>query len=825
MHFTISLLIAVSFFIQATGQNSLSLIPWPVDVQQQPGNYVLNDKITVSNSFPGQDWTNLFNYFRDEMKKQFSITVTEAGKGKKGDIDFFMTRMPTSGKPAYRIEVNKTGIRIETNFSEPAFHAMQTLFQLIPVEQNRRGMKTGNQIPFVRIFDYARFGYRGMHLDVCRHFFPVSFVKKYIDYLAYHKLNTFHWHLTEDQGWRIEIKKYPELTTIGGWRNGTIIGRYPGKGSDNLRYGGSYTQEEIKEVVAYAKERFIDVIPEIEMPGHASAAIAAYPWLSCFPEKPTAIPPKMISAKSVEEQKNGRIKLVQETWGVFDDVFCAGNDSTFMFLQNVIDEVVPLFPSKYFHIGGDECPKTHWKQCPRCQMRMKDLNLKDEHELQSYFVQRIEKYLNSKGKTLIGWDEILEGGLAPKAVVMSWRGEKGGIEAAKQQHQVIMTPGNPVYFDHTQSENEDSVTIGGFNPIEKVYAYEPVPKELNEEEAKYVLGAQANLWTEYIKNTSKVEYMIFPRMAALSEVLWSKKESKNWENFQKRLMGQFKRYDKWGATYSKAYFDLKTQVTPAKDNNGVVLEITSRMKCEYCDIMANKEFTYSVDTEVRDTTAQFDINDPTRIVKYHVEKRINKAGEKGFETLIGGNSIIIPISESGTVVTWQRMHRNKGNSIEQKFQVNKATGKKITLKTEASKNYPGDGAFTLVNAVQNEKGLGRSKEFLGFSGTDLEAVINLGIFGEISTITVHTFRSEGSWIYSPAYVEVYGSQDNMYFSRLGTTNIFTETGNGNGVMTISFPKAFAQYVKVFVKNYGLIPDGKPGAGNAAWLFVDEVEVD
>ena len=238
-----------------------------------------------------------------------------------------------------------------------------------------------------------------MHLDVCRHFFPVSFVKKYIDYLALHKLNIFHWHLTEDQGWRIEIKKYPELTKIGGWRNGTIIGRYPGTGNDNIHYGGSYTQEEIKEVVQYAKDRFIEVIPEIEMPGHGSAAIAAYPWLSCFPEKPTEIPKNMISNKSVEEQKNGRIKLVQETWGVFDDIFCAGKDSTFLFLQNVIDEVIPLFPSKYFHIGGDEAPKTHWKQCPNCQKRIKELGLKDEHELQSWFVQRIEKYLNSKGKT------------------------------------------------------------------------------------------------------------------------------------------------------------------------------------------------------------------------------------------------------------------------------------------------------------------------------------------------------------------------------------------------------------------------------------------
>ena len=274
-----------------------------------------------------------------------------------------------------------------------------------------------------------------MHLDVCRHFFPIQFVKRYIDYLALHKLNYFHWHLTDDQGWRIEIKKYPKLTSVGGFRNGTIISRYPGTGNDNQRYGGFYTQDEVKDIVRYAAARHITVVPEIEMPGHSSAAIAAYSWLSCFPNQKTVIPsyPSLASQRATG-------KLVQETWGVFDDVYCAGNDSTFLFLQDVIDEVMSLFPSKYIHVGGDECPKTNWKKCPRCQARMQALGLKDEHELQSYFIQRMEKYINGKGRTLVGWDEILEGGLAPNAVVMSWRGEAGGIEAAQLDHTVIMTP-------------------------------------------------------------------------------------------------------------------------------------------------------------------------------------------------------------------------------------------------------------------------------------------------------------------------------------------------------------------------------------------------
>lgn len=524
-------------------QEVLPLIPYPASVSQQSGSYTLPSSIKVSLDLPAHEQDALFSYIQSELKSLYGIEASRVDKKERADLKIISKRMPTGGKPAYGLTVASSGVTIAANFSESAFHGLQTFMQLIPLEA------TARKIPYVEIFDQPRFSYRGMHLDVSRHFFPVWFVKKYIDYLARHKFNRFHWHLTEDQGWRIEIKKYPELTGVGGWRNGTIIGRYPGKGNDNTPYGGFYTQEEIKDVVAYAKARHIEVIPEIEMPGHSSAAIAAFPWLSCFPQKPTHIPENMISEKSRTEKAGGRIKLVQETWGVFDDVYCAGNDSTFLFLQNVIDEVVPLFPSKYFHIGGDECPKTHWKQCPKCQQRIKDLKLKDEHELQSYFVQRIEKYLNSKGKTLIGWDEILEGGLAPRAVVMSWRGEKGGIAAAKQEHDVIMTPGNPVYFDHTQTKNEDSVTIGGFNPLEKVYGYEPIPAELSEAESKYILGAQANVWSEYIKYPSKVEYMIFPRMSALSEVLWSPKEKRNYASFLKRLPTMKRRYSLWKANF------------------------------------------------------------------------------------------------------------------------------------------------------------------------------------------------------------------------------------------------------------------------------------
>lgn len=426
---------------------------------------------------------------------------------------------------AYRMQVKKNGIYVSGDNENGVFYGVQTLLQLLPVNKS-----STLSIPYVNIEDYPRFAYRGLHLDVGRHFFPINFIKKYIDYIAFHKMNYFHWHLTEDQGWRIEIKKYPELAKTAAYRNGTIIGHFPGKGNDSIRYGGIYTQEEVKEIVAYAAKRYITVIPEIEMPGHSLAALTAYPNLGC----------------------TGGPYKVQETWGVFDDVYCAGNDSVFQFLQDVMDEVIPLFPSQYVHIGGDESPKKRWQVCPKCQKRIKDNNLKDEHELQSYFIQRMEKYINGKGKTIIGWDEILEGGLAPNAVVMSWRGEKGGVEAAKQNHDVIMTPTTYVYFDYAQTKKEDSLTIGGFVPIQKVYGYEPVPKDLSAEQAKHILGAQANLWTEYVTNPKKVEYMLFPRLSALSEVLWSPAGQRNWNNFEKRLQQQYKRYSLWKADYSKA---------------------------------------------------------------------------------------------------------------------------------------------------------------------------------------------------------------------------------------------------------------------------------
>jgi hexosaminidase len=523
--------------LQTRAQTSVSVIPAPVKAEIKTGSFTITSQTVI---VADSNEENATVYFLNAyLQKYYGFSLRTVKQAATNFISIgTRTFIKAPDRPErYTLVISNKAVQIKGDSHGGSFYGLQTLLQLLPVQ------KSGSlKIPAVAIEDYPRFGYRGAMLDVSRHFFDVDFIKKYLDLLALHKINTFHWHLTDDQGWRIEIKKYPRLTEVGSCRNGTITGRFPGKGNDGDKYCGYYTQDQIREIVQYAANRFITVIPEIELPGHSSAAIAAYPQLSCFPDEPTK------PAKRTIWHGDSTGKNVQQAWGVFEDVYCPG-EYTFNFLQDVLDEVIALFPSKYIHIGGDECPKEAWKRSAFCQNLIKEKNLKDEHGLQSYFVQRIEKYLNSKGKAMIGWDEILEGGLAPNATVMSWRGEKGGIEAAKQKHDVIMTPNSYLYLDHSQCKNEDSVVIGGYLPLQKVYSFNPVPNELNAHEYHYILGAQANLWTEYITNPAKAEYMLFPRLTALSEVCWSPVQNKNWEGFKKRIAKQFKRYDLWGVHY------------------------------------------------------------------------------------------------------------------------------------------------------------------------------------------------------------------------------------------------------------------------------------
>lgn len=512
----------------------INIIPKPVEMKIGNGSFILNNStFIIANKADTKEADYLNSYLEKFYKLDLKIkNINPFGDQAKNCI-ILLGRIYPEGHGAgyYRFNVDKEQIYIGGVDGPGLFYGMQTLIQLLPIPNTNSKI----QIPCVTITDYPRFSYRGIHLDVSRHFFPIDYIKKFIDLLALHKMNYFHWHLTDDQGWRIEIKKYPKLTQIGAWRDGTIIGKYPGTGNDSIHYGGFYTQEQIKEIVKYAAERYITVIPEIDMPGHDMAALAAYPQLGTRPDS---------------------VYKVAQTWGIFGKMnnVLAPSEFTFQFIQDVLDEVMDLFPSKYIHIGGDEVFKKWWQDCSSCQQFMKEQGLKDEHELQSYFIKRIEKYVNSNGRTIIGWDEILEGGLAPNAAVMSWRGEKGGIDAAKQNHFVVMTPNETLYFNRSQMEHDDSLTANGYIPIEKVYNYEPVPKELDSIQAKYILGAEGCLWSEYIANTMKLEYQLFPRIAALSEVVWSNKENRNWDDFKKRMITQFKRYDLWKVNYSKTHF-------------------------------------------------------------------------------------------------------------------------------------------------------------------------------------------------------------------------------------------------------------------------------
>ena len=787
----------VLFFTILYSHAQVNIIPQPASLQIAQGVFTFskNTVIAVRNESDRRT-AELFN---DYLQQVYGFKL-DIDRQESRDYIRFNTKtfIQAPDKDAYTLNVGAEGISIEGDTHAGTFYGMQTLIQLLPVnpEPARELKKWG--IPHLSITDAPRFKYRGMHLDVTRHIFPLSFVKKYIDYLAYHKFNYFHWHLTDDQGWRIEIKKYPELQTEAAYRNGTIIGRYPGTANDNTRYGGYFTQDEVKEVVRYAAERHITVMPEIEMPGHASAAIAAFPWLSCFPAKPTTIPSHP-STGSKQQQAAGKVKLVQETWGVFEDVFCAGRDSTFLFLQDVLDEVLALFPSKYIHIGGDESPKVHWKICPDCQARIKKEGLKDEHELQSYFVQRMEKYVNLKGRTIVGWDEILEGGLAPNAVVMSWRGESGGIDAARQNHDVIMTPQKPLYFDHTQSRNEDSLVIGGYNPLEAVYAYEPVPKELPADKAKYIMGAQANLWTEYIAYPSKVEYMIFPRMSALSEVLWTPADKKSWNHFQVKLPQQMKRYQLWNAHYSNEYYAPKTGFTNTKNYAGVGWTIEHQQG-------PYRIYGFLVNGDQKDTVHR----------SVHVKSKTGQPFKMTYPVFTSGQYEVEGWSMDAKPV---RLF-----TASQSFIFTKSTGKKTSITKKPNEKYPGqNGAYSLVNGLYSNKGLS-FPDWLGWIGDDMVATIDLGKLTSFDSVRMHTLDQNGSWVYLPKYVEIQVSADGKKFTSAGRSSDFRNEFLTMGWINVPTIGRKARYIRVIAKNYGLIPAGQPGAGTRAWLFCDEIQV-
>lgn len=749
--FLLLLLINVSF-----SQNQLPLIPQPKSILLGKGSCVLTSKTTIQsdrNSFEA-------NYLKELIKSQTGLDLKIDSKYSSKSIQLIL-KLPDTinfNKEQYELNVSNNKIVISAFSNQGLFYGIQTLSQLIKFDGKKEV-----RIPWLRISDQPKYAWRGMHLDCARHFFPKEFIKKYIDYLAMYKMNTFHWHLTDDQGWRIEIKKYPKLTEVGAWRNGSMIGHYSDQKFDDKRYGGFYTQEDIKEIVAYANQRHITIIPEIEMPGHAVAALAAYPEYSC----------------------TGGPFEVGKTWGVLDDVFCP-KEETFTFLENILSEVIALFPSNYIHIGGDESPKVRWRVCPNCQKRIKGENLKDEHELQSYFIQRIEKFVNSKGRKIIGWDEILEGGLAPNAAVMSWRGTEGGIAAAKQNHFVVMSPGSHCYFDHYQGEpKNEPIAFGGYTTVEKVYSFNPTPKELSSEEAKYILGAQANLWTEYIETPSHVEYMIFPRMLALSEVVWGTSNPEKFTNFQNRMIQHFDVFDKKGINYSKSIFEITTKVIPSNSGNGVGFELKSAIN--------SKGIRYTTDGSNPNSSSIPYLN-PIEITNGQIIKAALFENEK-----------------------------QKSAAIEQQFFWSKAVGKKITLVNQPHENYSIGGALTLVDGIiGNRSKFGR--DWLGFSGKDLNAVIDLGKPQTINKVKLCVLESQGSWIYFPKKIEVLISNDGQNFESVAQINS-SEIKDVKGEVVLEVKVKKTQFIKVIVTNLGKISDGNPGAGSDAWLFVDEISVE
>lgn len=762
------ILLIISFRSYAQIQSLHGIIPQPVSVLISEGRFQLTNETAVKWNNPADSATgNMLNERLLKKLRNSNVFATAPYKTLQA-INLVRSSSADIPEEGYKLIVNENEVTIKSADGAGIFYGMQTLLQLI-VEDTATARYT---IPVATISDYPRYKWRGMHLDVARHFFSKEEVKQYIDYLAAYKFNTFHWHLTDDQGWRIEIKKYPLLTSTGAWRNGTLIGHYSNEPTfDTVRYGGFYTQEDVREIVAYAEKRAITIVPEIEMPGHVQALLAAYPQLAC----------------------GGTTFEVGKTWGVYNNVLCPTGESI-EFMKNVLLEVMDLFPSHYIHIGGDECPKEQWEKSEYCQNLMVQLGLKDETALQSYFTGQIDDFVNQHGRSIIGWDEILEGGLSPNAAVMSWRGMEGGIAAASAGHEVVMSPTEFCYFDYYQSANgTEPLAIGGFIPLDKVYAFEPTPDALPKEKQLLILGGQANVWTEYIPTFSKLQYMIFPRMCAMSEVLWTKKENRNFKDFTKRLTSyHFPEFNRNGIYYSKALYEVKMEIRRNNHKNGLIVRLTS--------------------------------GDPAALINYNLSSYENEILQATNNTQFEAGPIDVAISKSVIMNAIARDASGiKSAEVVKSFNMNLATGRTITLGNEPDQRYNNGGSFTLVNGISGRLPWNGS-EWLGFSGTNLEAVIDLGQPENVSKITLGLLHAEGSWIYLPKEVTIALSLDGNNFRVAGkkTTEAIEKSGGRSAAFL--FEKTQARYIKITAVNYGIIPSGKSGAGHPAWLFADEISV-
>lgn len=746
-------------------EKDIQIIPKPMNLVIQGGIFQFsnNTKFVVNNDFQKEIATALITKFEKAAgwRPEISNVVPQSNY-----IQFKVDQ--TLNKEAYKLEVNAKNITITAKGNAGFIYGLESIRQLLPsaIESKNIVSNIKWEIPNVIITDEPRFQWRGLMLDLSRHFFDKNYVLETIDRLAMLKMNVLHLHLVDDQGWRMEIKKYPKLTEVGAWRvdqeNVIWNARLTVNPDEKGTYGGFLTQDELKEIVKYAATKNIEIIPEIEMPAHVSSAIASYPELACF---------------------NQRIGVPSGGLWPITDIYCAGKETTFEFLQNVIDEVIAVFPSKYIHIGGDEATKTNWEKCPYCQKRMKDNGLKDVHELQSYFVKRMEKYINSKGRKLIGWDEILDGGIDPTATVMSWRGDKIGAEAVQKGHDVIMTPESHCYFNFYQGpQNEEPLAFDGYTPLSKVYEFDPIVSAISPADAKHVLGGQANLWSEHLPGPKDSEYMIFPRLAALSEALWSPKESRNWNDFTTRLTPLLQRYDYLGINYSKSAY----LVTASSTADLVQKQINITLKNEF----------------------------PNPDIRYVL-------GDK----TLAGNAVKYtnPIQFKETTILKASLYQNEklvGKIFTDTIIFHKAFAHKVMYLTPYNQNYKGDGPFQMVNTIRGSKNF-HDGQWQAWLINDMELVIDLEKQESVEQVIVGALENQGSGVYFPIQIKVLLSTDGITYKEVGKiSRPFAVNANSElKDFKINFGKQSARYVKVIAGNLKKSPKGED-----SWLFVDEILV-
>lgn len=749
-----------------TLNSDYEIIPKPLDVNcKGDASFLLKDGVAVIYPENNQKMQDNAEFLVDYVEKQTGVKLTShAGMPVDGAICLTLD-LNDDNAEAYKLIVNDKRVCISGASEAGVFYGIQTLRKSLPVAQD-----INVNLSAVEIYDKPRFAYRGAMLDVARHFYTVDEVKTFIDMLALHNINRFHWHLTDDQGWRIEIKKYPKLMSVASERKETVVGRWYSGIYDGKPYGGYYTQDELRDVIDYAAKRHITIIPEVDLPGHMQAALTAYPELGC----------------------TGGPYEVRTIWGVSQDVLCVGNDFTLQFVKDVLSEVADIFPSEYIHIGGDECPKVRWEKCPKCQERIKSLGLKSdakhtkEQRLQSYMIQEAAKYLKEKGKRIIGWTEILEGGLVPDATLMSWIGESGGIEAAHQHHDVIMTPNTYLYFDYYQSKKveDEPLAIGGYLPIEKTYNYEPMPKELTKEEQQYIKGVQANLWTEYIPVFSQVQYMVLPRLGAAAEVQWTDPSKKDYKDFLRRVPHLVAVYDCYGWNYATHVYDVNVDMKADTVNHVLNVQLST---------MADDPIYYTLDGQ-----------DPTeKSLKYTKPFTIDQS----------------------VVLKTMAVHPDRTSKISvDTIRFNKATLKPVVLLQPNESRFSPDGPVVLVDGRNGNHSFDTGA-WLTVAGNDLEAVINMQAETILSSASVHVYVRKDAWLFDARGFSVSVSSDNKNYKEVASQEYKQmQESDSDGIIEheLSFDPCKATYVKIKVISEKSMPDWHWDAGKAPFLLVDEI---